>query len=378
MLFQPYNYSLSGQLQNNLIVSPIQAHTSSYCAAQTSNFNTEFNTGFSRLSRLSENGMIRTQQRLAADPTYKGGRSIGVKNAWRWEKFDVQMGGGGSENWMAAYKDEILETGKIKGAQGHHARNVAHHPEDQANSNNIIIYRDEKEHRIKGHNGDFHNESDMPMVDRQKMVRRTNTKRVVKNETIGAGIAAIIGFGTAASMSMIIELSKNGVSYESLKEASKLAIQNGFMGAGFGTVSYAIYRGVEVAVDYTIKKYAIQLSEKGLKGVKGGVAGGLIIAGTSIYNYVQMRNEGYSVQDSLFETGKQAAYPTATLALSLYFSGPIGVGIGILSTLGYMGYCYLNEHWDQKLMEELLILQLDLMIERLSPKAAYSLPQINN
>ena len=368
MFFQPYNYSLSGQLQNNLIASPIHAQMSSYVAARTQNVIQTHASGLGRLMRLTEKARLLTQQRLAADPNYTLGRGIGVKLAWEYEKLDFQLGGRGSEKWMSSHKEEILHEGKVVGAEGHHRQNVADHPVEQSNPNNIKFYKNKEDHLNQGHGGDFHNESDMPMVDRPKIVTKTRNKTIVKNELKGAGIAAIIGFGTAASMSMIIELSKNGVSYESLKEASKLAIQNGAMGAGFGAFSYAIYRGVEVAVDSVISKYAISLSEKGLKGVKGGIAGGLIILGSSTYSYIQMRNEGYSVQDSILETGKQATFPVATLAASLYFGGPIGAGIGAVSTLGYMGYSLLVDYLDKKFMEELLIFQLEFFYNKMCGK----------
>lgn len=65
---------------------------------------------------------------------------------------------------------------------------------------------------------------------------------------------------------------------------------------------------LSLAADYAIKKMGIKLSEHALKGVKGSVAGGVLIAGTSVYGYLQLRKEGYSVQDSLIETGKQACF----------------------------------------------------------------------
>ncbi len=361
MIIQPYNFNLAGRLQSNLVTSPIHAQMSSHVASNTLAFNTDFNQKYNHINMLSERGVMRTQQRLMSNPNYRGGRGIGVKNAWRYEQFDMEMGGSGSGgSWMFTKKDEIVTTGKAKGAEGHHAQNVADHPLEQSNPDNIIFFKDRKDHLQKGHGGDFHNESDMPMIDRKRMVRNTNTKRIIKNEIKGVGIAAIIGFGTTATMSYIIELSKNGISYETFKNASRTAAINGTIGAGFGIGSYLVYRGVELVADYAIKKMGIQLSEGALKGIKGGVAGGILIAGTSAYGYWQLRNEGYSVQDSLIETGIQSIFPTVTLALSLY-GGPIGLTIGTVSTLGYMGY---SLFMDNKIAKELILLQLELLYLR--------------
>lgn len=370
MQIKPYRQNLSKQLHSNLLTSPMQAQISFHVAANTYSTLQTYTEGITRLMRLTEKARMLTQQRLAVDPNYTFGRGIGVKLAWEYEKLDFKLGGKGSESWMSGYKDEILQTGKVSGAEGHHAQNVADHPMEQSNPNNIKFYKNKEDHLNYGHGGDFHNESDMPMIDRPKMVKNTKDKTIAKNELKGVGIAAIIGMGTSVTMSYIIELSKNGISYESIKEATKVAAVNGLIGAGLGAGSYLLYRGIEIAVDYAIRKLAIQLSERALKGVKGGIPGGILIAGTSVYGYMQLRKEGYSIQDSLIETGKQSAYPTATLALSLCFPGPIGVGIGIVSTLGYMGYSIFEEYCNQKLKEELLILQLNLMIIKMSQKAA--------
>ena len=97
---------------------------------------------------------------LAADPNFRGSRSKGVKLAWKYEKADIEMGGKGSANWNENQRQEILENGKVRGAEGHHQRNVADHPEDQADPNNIKYYKSREEHLQEGHGGDFKNESD--------------------------------------------------------------------------------------------------------------------------------------------------------------------------------------------------------------------------
>lgn len=364
-MLKPYNYSLSGQLQNSLLTSPVQAQLSFTHTANSQSFVNTYNTGISRLLRLTDKAKILTQKRLSADPSYTLGRGIGVKLAWEYEKLDFQLGGRGSEKWMQPHKDELISKGRISGAEGHHAQNVADHPTKQSNPNNIKFYKNRESHLNQGHGGNFHNESDMPMIDRPKMVKNTRNKSIVKNELRGVGIAAIIGFGTTATMSYIIELSKNGVSYETFKEATTTATINGMVGAGLGVGTYLIHRGIGLATDYAVKKFGVQLSEQALKGVKGGVAGGLLIASTSVYEYWKLRKGGYCIQDSLIETGKQSAIPTVTLALSLY-GGPVGKTIGIVTTLGYMVYSVYYEFMNQKLADELVKLQLELLYDKIS------------
>ena len=113
--------------------------------------------------------------------------------AWKYEKADVEMGGNGTANWNESQKQEILERGSVRGAEGHHQRNVAAHPEDQADPDNIKFYKSRKEHLEEGHHGDFHNESDAPPIDKEAKLEHTNRTRVIRNELKGAGIAAVIG-----------------------------------------------------------------------------------------------------------------------------------------------------------------------------------------
>lgn len=360
MKLQPYSYKLSGHLQTNLLASPMQAQLSSHIAANTQTVIHTYTEGITRLSRLTEKARLLTQQRLAANPDYTFGRGIGVKLAWEYEKLDFQLGGKGSEKWMSKYKDEIIKTGKVSGAEGHHAQNVANHPIEQSNPNNIKFYQNREDHLNQGHGGDFHNESDMQMIDRRKKVTDTKNNTIKNNELMGVGIAALIGLGTAASMTLIIELSKNGISFKSLKEASKLALLSGAYGAGMGTVSYGIYRLAELAVDYSMKKGAIQLSGHALKGLKAGIAGGVLIAGTSTYGYLQLRKEGYSVQDSLIETCKQASLPTVSLALG-FLPPPFGPILSVGSAIGLIGYSIYSEYLESRVAEDILIYQLELL-----------------
>ena len=357
MMSKPYN--ISELLENNLLTSPIQAHLSLHCAAKTNSLIHTYNKGITRLQGLSDKARTLTRQRLEADPNYTFGRGIGVKLAWEYEKLDLELGGKGSEEWMYSHKEEILTTGKVRGAQGHHAKNVANHPQEQSNPHNIKFYKNGENHRNQGHGGDFRNESNMPMIDRDKMVKNTKNKSIIKNELKGIRDAAIIGFAISATMSYIIELYRNDISYENFKDATRTATINGAKGAFLGIGSYTVYRGVDLAVEFIIKKIAVKAPDNVLKGVKGGVAGGILITGTSLYEYLQLRKEGYNHQDSLIETGKQAAFPTVTLILSL--CGPIGFTFGIFLTFGYMGYSF---YTDSKLAKDLTRLQLELLYKK--------------
>lgn len=152
------------------------------------------------------------------------------------------QGGKGSENWTAAERREIVETGSLRGSQGHHQRNVALHPEDQANPHNIKFYRSQREHLQNGHKGSWSNESDAPMINRDKMLTRTNARRVFRNEVRGIGLTAAIGLGIGFSIGFAATLAQSGISVGTIQDALKGGLQGGLTAAGLSVTGYALSR----------------------------------------------------------------------------------------------------------------------------------------
>lgn len=214
-------YRTWGGIVNPMLMAvPMQSANAFSVMQVTNNYNLECNNFLKDLGDLKENLQNAVNEKLNVDPNFRGYRQEGVKLAWKYEQADVKMGGSGSANWNKSQQQEILENGSIRGAEGHHQRNVADHPYDQANPDNIKFYESRQEHLQNGHNGDWRNESDAPMIDKDEMLRHTNRKRVIGNELKGVGIAAIIGFATGASIGFIVTLAQNGLSPESFKLAA--------------------------------------------------------------------------------------------------------------------------------------------------------------
>ena len=122
---------------------------------------------------------------LGQDISYRGARGDGVSLAWKYEKADVQMGGKGSADWNKAEQKEILDKGRVRGAEGHHQKNVSAHLKDQADPDNIRFYKTREDHLQKGHQGKWDNETDAPFIDKNKMLQDTNQRRVVRQEVEG-------------------------------------------------------------------------------------------------------------------------------------------------------------------------------------------------
>ena len=146
------------------IISDVSSHT----ATISNGYNAELNT---YLSRLNELRIIDLQQLDFSSPN-RVARSTGVKRAWMYEKADIEMGGKGSANWSASEQTQIKENGTVYGAEGHHQQNVADHPDQQANPDNIKFYKTKKQHLFEGLGGRWDNESNKPKIDKNKMLKK--------------------------------------------------------------------------------------------------------------------------------------------------------------------------------------------------------------
>jgi len=56
-------------------------------------------------------------------------RQKSVRDAWKAERELVINTGKGTRKWTNAEMQELIQTGKVKGYEGHHINNVKHHPE---------------------------------------------------------------------------------------------------------------------------------------------------------------------------------------------------------------------------------------------------------
>ena len=97
-------------------------------------------------------------------------RRKGVRNAWKQEKELVEKTGEGSRRWTTDQKKELLKTGKVKGFEGHHTKDVHSNPE-MAKDPNKIEFMTRKEHLEDGHDGNWQNPStDRPQINRIQMI----------------------------------------------------------------------------------------------------------------------------------------------------------------------------------------------------------------
>lgn len=261
-------------------------------------------------------------------------RNRGVQRAWEYERADVEMGGKGSADWTEEQQAEIRETGKVRGSEGHHQKNVAGHPDQQVDPDNIKFYKDRQTHLDEGHSGDWHNESDADTIDKNEMLKKTNSKRVWKNEIRGLGIAVAIGAGLGITIEFMTTLAQSGVTPDSLKlalaEGTKGGLESGLLaGVGYG-IGRTIGEVASKAFAGVLENLGITITDNISKMINMGVVGVLTVVVFSTYQFIKLKWHGVATKDALIQVGKQALFSLSLLSVSIVVQGIWGGAVGII------------------------------------------------
>lgn len=296
----------------------------------TKGYNTQLNGYLTKLNSLQASDALRYD---LSSPN-QAARNMGVKRAWMYEKADIEMDGSGSTKWSAVEKAQIMEQDTVRGAEGHHQQNVSDHPEQQADPNNIKFYKTKAEHLQDGHDGNWDNESNKPMTDKSKMLEKTNSKRIFKNELQGLGLALAIGAGVGLAIGFITTLAQSGITPDALKLATVEGLNSGIESGLMAAAGYGIGRTIgnvaAQAVSGMLENFGVVIVENISKMVNMGVVGSLTIIVFSAYQFVKLKLRGVATMDALKRTGKQALISLSLLAVSIAAQGIWGGAAGII------------------------------------------------
>lgn len=312
-------------------VSAVPISRVSFTTMPTANgYNAQFNGHLIKLNTLRAGDA----QRYNLSSPNQAARNMGVKRAWMYEKADIEMGGSGSANWSAEEKAQILKHDSVRGAEGHHQQNVSDHPEQQANPDNIKFYKTKDEHLQDGHDGNWDNESNKPLTDKNKMLEKSNSKRVFKNELKGLGLAVVIGSAVGLTIGFITTLAQSGITPDTLKLATIEGLKSGAESGILSAAGYGIGRTIgEVAsqaISGVLENAGITITENISKMVNMGVVGALTIVVFSTYQFIKLKLKGVATREALIQTGKQALFSLSLLAVSIAAQGIWGVAAGII------------------------------------------------
>lgn len=336
-------------------------------AMMTTRFNNQFNNYLSALHAERERIANKVANGLANNLNYKGARNDGVKLAWDYEKVDVEMGGKGSADWNAEQRQEIKDTGKVRGAEGHHQKNVADHPQDQGDPDNIKFYKSRQEHLEKGHDGNFQNGSEAPMIDKDKMLKTTNGKRVFRNEIRGLGIAAAIGVGVGFTIGFVVSLAQSGVTPDTIKYALAEGGKSGISSGIQSTIGYGIGRTIgqvaTSAIQGLLFNAGITITENIAKMCNMGAVGAITIAVFSACQFIKLVVVGISLKEAAMKVGKQALFSLSLLAVSIaaqgIWGGTAGLIVSISTGIILISYALADTVHQRKFSEKIRVYMID-------------------
>ncbi len=359
----------TSRLAMNQSTYSVSSFLSLRAGVTTNNFNTECNNYLNDFNARREVLNAKVEQELSIDPTYDGSRGQGVKLAKDYERADIAMGGKGSGDWTAEDIAKIRRGEWVEGAEGHHINNVADHQELQANPDNIKYYRNREDHVNKGHGGDVNNESHGDLIDKNAMLKRTNAKRVIRNELKGLGLAVGIGIGVGFTISLISRLAQGNYNSHTVGSLIFDSLRDGLAGGAASTCSYAIGRGVT----YGLSKLGLDISSKVGSILNFSAVGIAMIAFTAIVQYAGLKKNGYSKADALRQVAKQTLVSSSILAASIIAQGIWGgcAGVAVSTTLGlaYFGCTTIKMVRDRKSADKIR----EYAIEQYKNEAIYAL-----
>ena len=320
-------------------ISAVPISRVSFTTMSTNNgYNAQINEYLKKLNKLRADDA----QRYNLSSPNQAARNMGVKRAWMYEKADIEIGGSGSANWSAEEKAQILKHDSVRGAEGHHQQNVSDHPEQQANPDNIKFYKTKDEHLQDGHDGNWDNESNKPLTDKNKMLEKSNSKRVFKNELKGLGLAVAIGSAVGLTIGFITSLAQSGITPDTLKLATIEGLKSGAESGMLSAVGYGIGEVTSQAISGVLKNTGITIAENISKMVNMVVVGALTIVVFSTYEFIKLKLKGVATREALIQTGKQALFSLTLIAVSIAIQGNrAGAAVIIVSvSIGFIMITY--------------------------------------
>lgn len=330
--YMPQNSNQNVNVVQSAVMPAAMAEITNTFGRTTLAFNNQYNKILDTLNARRNDLQQTVQSNLAQNPEYTGSRNAGVKLAWQYEKADIEMGGSGSANWSLEEQDEILhsKTGTVSGAEGHHQKNVVDHPEEQANPDNIKFYKSKEEHLQEGHGGNFQNESDAPLLDKNRMLEKTNRKRVLLNEIKGTTISAAIGFGVAFTISAVVELAALGIA---AVEADELIVHSLRAGIEGGTISGVVYCSGRM-ISNLLQEQGVDLLTKTGELVNYAATGAVSILLISAIQFVRLKLNGVNTCDAFKQVGRSAMFSGSMLMVSIIAQGLYGGCAGLIVSTG--------------------------------------------
>lgn len=236
---------------------------------------------------------------------------------------------------------KYLEQNYIERPEYHHRESISSDPNKQSNADNVDVLNTTEHDQKHTHLTETGEEKinykkpvKEPLRNRNQELKEANSKRVLKNELKGLGLAVAIGAGIGFTIGFISTLAQSGITPDSLKNAAATGLKGGLESGVMSAASYGIGRTLgdvaTQAITRVIENIGITVTENIAKMVSMGVVGTLTITLFSAYQFYKLKTQGLSTKEALVQTGKQALFSLSVLAVSIAAQGIWGGSAGII------------------------------------------------
>jgi len=363
-----FNRSRANTVSNQMYTFALQHNNSFGTIGSTHTYNSEYYGISQELNRLRDEAQDRLNQIPAGDTSM---RNVGVRLAWRYEQAEIGMGEKGTTDWSKGQRQEILETGRTRDAEGHHINSVKGHPSDQANPDNIHFAKNREEH-LAMHEGDFRNQTEGPLIDRDQRLEHANRSRIIKNELAGVGLAAAIGLGASFTLGFICTLAQNGFTAAGLRKAFVCGTSSGVEGASLAVINHVFIRGIgetatDVLTQFATTQLGLNLTENLIKMCSMTVVGIIAIGVSLTYQFIKLNRMGWGTKQVLFSAGKSASYSLSVLFISIVAQGIWGGHAGLIVSVSIGCMAVLWKLIRTEIFKQLFERIQCYMIEKLKP-----------
>ena len=307
------------------------------------------------------------------DLTQVNSKEKHLDNVWN-EAEDVKMGGHGSieGGWT---EDEIKELpdrvdkniGGVAGAEGHHQKNAASHPEHQANPNNIKFFRTRDLHKEIGHRGDWKNETDDPFIDKDQMLKDTTKNNNLKAEIVNIKMVVYMAAGVGFAIGTAVTLALEGISFKTIQKGIICGSKQAIRSTAFSLVGYGIGRIVGDRFTNVVLKqlvtHGLQLSPATSILLNQTISGVVVTTLFLSVTYIKLRLSGFSPSIAIQRLGPVAAMSFVGLVLSsivsYFFNKPGAIIFGMLWSAGQVWYIKYQDNHRKETIRKLEYFRLE-------------------
>lgn len=319
----------------NMFAMPLQSSNTFGTINTTNAYNEQFDKIFTSLNEKRQELQARVSSLPTGDDSL---RNSGVSMAWKYEQAEILMGGNGYADWSDTQRQEILDRGRVRGAEGHHINSVSEHPPQQANPDNIKFMKNKDEH-LAAHNGDWKNPTDGDLIDRNSRLEDLNNKSVLKNELTGIELAAAIGLGIGFTIGVVTTLAKQGVSVKSVMEAAGVGFKTGVESSALAIINHSLVREIGEAATTALTQVAIErfgfaMTQNLVKMCNMAVIGAVSSVVFSTWVFIKLKWKGHTTSFALKQASKTLGYSLGVLFISLVAQGIWGGHTGLIISIG--------------------------------------------